>query len=73
MLRLVVVLALVVAAVWYFTKDAGQGGKLVEQQRDALEDAKSVARAAEEASAAVAVQADAIRDSIREQVPEDEE
>lgn len=73
MLRLLIVLALVVAAVWYFTKDAGQRERLAEQQRDALEDAKSVARAAEEASAAVAVQADAIRDSIREQVPEDEE
>lgn len=73
MLRLLVVLALVVAAVWYFTKDAGQGEKLAEQQREVLEDAKTAAQAAEEASAAVAGQADAIRDSIREQIPEDEQ
>ncbi|MFP5383891.1 MAG: hypothetical protein ACLGHG_07460 [Gammaproteobacteria bacterium] len=73
MLRLLVVLALVVAAVWYFTKDAGQREKLAEQQREVLEDAKTAAQAAEEASAAVAAQADAIRDSIREQVPEDEQ
>lgn len=73
MLRLLVVLALVVAAVWYFTKDASQGEKLAEQQREVLEDAKAAAKVAEEASAAVAGEADAIRDAVREQMPEDEE
>lgn len=73
MLRLLMVMALALAAVWYFTKDAGQREKLAEQQRDVLEDAKIAAQAAEEASAAVAGKADAIRDSIREQIPEDEQ
>lgn len=61
MLRVLVVLVIAVAALWYFTRDTAQEASVIEEQVEQLEMAKSGVSAAEEAAAAMAAQSDAIR------------
>lgn len=62
MLRMLVVIVIAVAALWYFTRDSGSAMKIAEEQRDDLEIARDGAAAAEQAAAAMAAQSDAVRD-----------
>lgn len=63
MLRILVVIVIAVAALWYFTRDAGTTAKIAEAQREDLETARAGAEMAEMAAAADAVRSDAARDA----------
>lgn len=66
MLRVVIVLALAFAVLWYFLKPDGSSTRALDQQRTSLEDARDVAAEAEEAAADIAARADEFRDEARE-------
>lgn len=64
MLRVLVVLVIAVAALWYFTRNAGEEASVIEDQVEQLESAKVSVKMAEDAAAAMAAQSDAIRDEV---------
>jgi len=64
MLRVLVVLVVAVAAIWYFTRDAAEEASVFEEQVEQIEIAETGVAAAEEAAAAMAAQSDAIRDEV---------
>lgn len=63
MLRLLIAVAVAIAAWWFLAKDGGEQEKAYQSQRESLEQARETAKAASEAAAAVQAQADAIRDA----------
>lgn len=64
MLRLLIVAVIAFAAIWFFTKDAGRKQAAFEEQQETLENAREATQALEDASAAAAAQADAVRDAM---------
>jgi hypothetical protein len=62
MFRMLVVIVIAVAALWYFTRDTGNAARIAEQQIEEMEMAKESVSAVEDAAAAMAAQSDAIRD-----------
>jgi hypothetical protein len=64
MLRVLVVLVVAVAALWYFTRDSAQQASVIEDQVEQLETARAGVDAAEQAAAAMAAQSDAVRDEV---------
>lgn len=63
MLRLLVALVLVFVAVWYFVKEDRQDKAAIERKMEQVDVAAEAVRATEDASAAMAAQADASRDA----------
>lgn len=62
MLRVLVVMVIAVAALWYFSRDAASTVKIAEDQREDLQSARESVEMIEQASAAAASQSDDIRD-----------
>lgn len=65
MLRVLILLVIGIAAIWYLAKDAGQQAKIAEEPRETLEMAKQAKAATEDVAAAMAVQSDAIRNEAQ--------
>lgn len=63
MLRIVVVLALAFAVLWYMLKDGNQNSQVLQEEAEKVEMAKAAVQSSEAMSAAMAEQTDAIRDA----------
>lgn len=64
MLRLLIAILLIGAAVWFYLKDGREQQVAGEQQKEMIDTAKQAAEMTEQVSAEMAKQSDAIRDEI---------
>ncbi|MFZ5723223.1 MAG: hypothetical protein ACOY33_06125 [Pseudomonadota bacterium] len=62
MLRMLIALALIGAAVWFYLKDGREQQAAGEQQKQLIDNAQAVREATEKAAASAAQQTDALRD-----------
>lgn len=65
MLRLLIAMALVFAALWFYLKDGQEKQVAGEQQKEMIDTAQAAVQATEDVAAEMAKQSDAIRDEIQ--------